>query len=111
MNIRTDLAVERQQMTEDSEIEGVNVYSEENEDCRATVIEITTKEGEEALGKPKGKYITLEMEDFFQKKCRIAIDYGSWFGGEAESCIRINLATSRENVVECVSRIVRELKK
>jgi len=64
MNIRTDLAVERQQMTEDSEIEGVNVYSEENEDCRATVIEITTKEGEEALGKPRGKYITLEMEAF-----------------------------------------------
>lgn len=52
-----------------------------------------------------------EMEDLFQKKCRIAIDYGSWFGGEAETCIRINLATSRENVEECVSRIVNNLKK
>lgn len=64
MNIRTDLALERREMSVDEEIEGVKISVEENENCRATVIEITDKEGEKALGKPKGKYITLETDSF-----------------------------------------------
>ncbi len=64
MNIRTDLAVERQQMHPDENIEGITVRSSDNGDCKTTVIEITTEEGEKALGKPKGKYITLEMDSF-----------------------------------------------
>ena len=59
-----------------------------------------------------GAYLKAEeMEDFFRNKCRVAIDYGSWFGGDAATCIRVNLATSRENVETCVERIVAELKK
>lgn len=64
MIIRTDLAVERQQMHPDEDIDGVKILHFENEDCKAVVIEITTEAGEKALGKPKGKYITLEMESF-----------------------------------------------
>ena len=50
-----------------------------------------------------------EIKDFFQKTCRIAVDYGEWFGGDAATCVRLNLATSRENVEECVRRIVTAL--
>ena len=40
-----------------------------------------------------------EMRDFMQKKCRMAVDYGDWFGGERfGGHIRINLATSMENM-------------
>ena len=40
-----------------------------------------------------------EVQKFIQKKCRLAVDFGEWFGGEAFSgFIRMNLATSLENV-------------
>ena len=64
MNIRTDLALERREMRPDEELPGVNLSLEENESCRATIIEITNEEGEKALGKPKGKYITIETDSF-----------------------------------------------
>ena len=64
MNIRTDLALERREMLPREEINGVNVRVRENEDCRATVIEITSEEGERALGKPRGTYVTLETDSF-----------------------------------------------
>ena len=45
-----------------------------------------------------------------QKKCRLALDYGDWFGGERfASFVRMNLATSRENVEKAVAAIVREV--
>ena len=64
MNIRTDLALERREMLPREEINGVNVRVRENKNCRATVIEITSEEGERALGKPRGTYVTLETDSF-----------------------------------------------
>ena len=48
-----------------------------------------------------------EIKDFMQKKCRLALDYGDWFGGERfSSFVRMNLATSRENVEKAVKAII-----
>ena len=57
-------------------------------------------------------YLTPEeVQPFMQDKCRLAFDYGPWFGGdERGTFIRINLATSRENIEEMVSRIIAGLK-
>ena len=50
-----------------------------------------------------------EMKEFMQKKCRLALDYGDWFGGERfASFVRMNLATSQENVEKAVNTIVDE---
>lgn len=47
-----------------------------------------------------------EIQPFMQDKCKLAFDYGPWFGGDnSGSFIRINLATSRENIEEMVNRI------
>ena len=52
-----------------------------------------------------------EITDFLQKKCRIAMDYGAWFGGQGyDAFARMNLATSRENVEEACNRLIRALK-
>ena len=51
-----------------------------------------------------------EMTEFFQKKCRLAVDYGAWFEGNALTHARFNLATSRENVEKAVAAIVANLK-
>lgn len=64
MIIRTDLAVERHEMNTAEDIKGVKIEEHENADCKATVIEITDIDGEKALGKPMGRYITLEMQSF-----------------------------------------------
>ena len=64
MSIRTDLAVERQEMRKDESIDGVEISYEENEDCKATIIEIRSRNGAEILGKPEGRYVTLEMSAF-----------------------------------------------
>ncbi len=60
-----------------------------------------------------GAYIKGEqMQEFLQKKCRLALDYGEWFGGERFATLaRMNLATSLDNVRIGVDAIVRELKK
>lgn len=46
-----------------------------------------------------------EMAPFFEETCGIAVDYGAWFEGDGQSHIRINLATSRENVEKAMSAI------
>ena len=52
-----------------------------------------------------------EMTQVMQEKCGLAFDYGDWFGGENfAEFIRMNLATSRENVETAVDRIVGNLK-
>ena len=51
-----------------------------------------------------------ETQELIQNKCRLAVDYGEWFGGERfGSFIRLTLATSPENIKEAVSRIVKNI--
>ena len=59
-----------------------------------------------------GAYVPAgQMEKFLTEKCHLALDYGSWFGGKPyEGFIRINLATSRENVEKCVRSLIEALR-
>ena len=59
-----------------------------------------------------GSYLkATELKDFMQKKCRLAFDYGSWFGGaNSATHIRVNLATSSENVETAVQTIIANLR-
>ena len=46
------------------------------------------------------------LKELLQGKCRLALDYGSWFGGSGSAlCARMNLATSRENVKQAGDRL------
>lgn len=52
-----------------------------------------------------------QIKEIIQKECRLAVDYGDWFGGESfGTCIRINLATSMENVEIAVGSLIAHLK-
>jgi cystathionine beta-lyase len=45
-----------------------------------------------------------------QEVCGLAVDYGDWFGGDAfKGFIRLNLATSLDNVMLAVSRLLAAL--
>lgn len=64
MNYRTDLALERQEMLEDSEQDGIKVTHWRKENAFVTEIEIVNSAGEKSVGKPRGKYITVDMPEF-----------------------------------------------
>ncbi len=52
-----------------------------------------------------------EIEQVIRDKCGLAVDYGSWFGGdEYAGFIRINLATSEENIKKAAESIVSAVK-
>jgi len=52
------------------------------------------------------------MERIMEDECGIAADYGAWFGGdEYAGCIRLNLATRRENVELAAERLIKAFKK
>ena len=54
---------------------------------------------------------TEAMKHFMEDECGIAADYGEWFGGDRYAgCIRINLATCRENIETAADRIIKALK-
>ena len=73
-NFRTDLATERRDIYKKAnnlnDIDGIESTSEEiNEKIKVDRVKITNEEGEKAIGKPKGTYITIDID-----KLKIAQD-------------------------------------
>ncbi|MBO5060862.1 MAG: GPR endopeptidase [Clostridia bacterium] len=79
-NIRTDLAIEAHEMcskekAEENHLEGIDVKEYEEDGVAVTVIEVKNKQGERILGKPIGKYITIEApglkfsNEVYEKAC------------------------------------------
>ena len=64
MNLRTDIAHEKQEILSKDNINGVVVSHWTEEDTEITLTEIKTDEAEKTMNKPKGKYITLRMPEF-----------------------------------------------
>ena len=68
-NFRTDLALERRDIYRkankiENEIDGVDVEEQEiNNKLKVTRVKITNQEGEKAIGKPIGNYITVDVKD------------------------------------------------
>jgi Bifunctional PLP-dependent enzyme with beta-cystathionase and maltose regulon repressor activities len=56
------------------------------------------------------KYKDEELEEFLQKKCRLAIDFGNWFGLAGKGFARFNLATPRKWVEEAVAAMKANVK-
>ncbi len=67
MDFRTDMAVERRDLYRkanhlENEIDGVECEEEELEDIKITRVKISNAQGEEALQKPIGNYITIDVK-------------------------------------------------
>lgn len=66
-NFRTDMADERREIYKsanklEGEIPGIEATEkEESENIRSNTVRITSREGEKAIGKPIGKYITFDL--------------------------------------------------
>lgn len=53
-----------------------------------------------------------EVKKFMQHECKLAFDYGDWFGSNNfGACVRMNLATSKESVDIAVQQIIKNIMK
>ena len=70
MEIRTDLALERAGELEEGGglPRGVSVKKEHRHGIESTVVTISTKAGEGAIGKPKGTYVTVELGSVLRRE-------------------------------------------
>ena len=66
MNFRTDLAIERQEYHEKEKLDGVLSSCKSEDGVKITTIEIINSQGEKLIGKPIGRYITLETEKLYK---------------------------------------------
>ncbi len=64
MNFRTDLALERCENMDNKSLEGVKIETLEEKDARITRIDVINSEGEKTVGKPIGRYVTVEVAPF-----------------------------------------------
>lgn len=66
MDFRTDMAVERRDIYRKAknkeEIPGIDVIEENYDGFNVTHVKITSKEGEDAIGKTMGDYITIDLK-------------------------------------------------
>lgn len=73
MGYRTDLAMEayalfRQEAGQTGALPGVRASEEDAGGVHVTRVEICDARGERALGKPKGRYVTLELRSFARRE-------------------------------------------
>ena len=64
LDFRTDLAIERSLSIENKLPDGIKQYRRSNDVSSVTEIRITDEEGERVIGKPIGRYITVEVPSF-----------------------------------------------
>lgn len=61
MNFRSDLALERHEYISKNHTDGIISTKEKSGSAEITTIEVVNENGERTLGKPAGKYITIEL--------------------------------------------------
>lgn len=86
-NIRTDLALEGNELFQEQQLKeqkqenrmppGVEVENAGSEDIKITRVKVVSEEGEKAIGKPMGNYITLEVpglryhqQELYENTCK-----------------------------------------
>ena len=69
MDFRTDLAIEIKESLLQKAPEGIETAAFEKNGVKVTKIKITNSEGEQAIGKPQGTYITAEIPNLTKYSC------------------------------------------
>lgn len=92
MNIRTDLALESAELYRETgavhEIPGVSFAEEKNGEVRITRVKILDENGEKAVGKPKGNYITIEIPSLLESESEIYLKAAKCLANELSHLIK-----------------------
>lgn len=92
MSIRTDLAVEAKELYEkenSKKIQGVEVSNTEKGKIKITNVKVLTEQGERAIGKPKGTYITIDMPRLVHYDADAMDDVSEVLGEELSKLIKL----------------------
>lgn len=82
-------------------------YIKEELNNKAPEIVVTPLEGTYLLLLDLRKYIKPEdTKAFIQDKCRLAVDFGEWFGANFKGFVRLNLATDPKYVQRATANII-----
>lgn len=100
---RTDLALEAKELWEESaeketKLSGVIAKEREEGGFRTIFVEIVDKEGEEALGKPKGRYVTIEHPRLGEKERGELIHGAELLARELRGMVKL---APKETVLVC----------
>ncbi|MBE6949293.1 MAG: GPR endopeptidase [Ruminococcaceae bacterium] len=89
-NIRTDLAVEAKEIWKETaeattELKGVEAFVRDVQGFRTTVVKILDEDGEKELCKPRGTYVTVELDSYIRREndafnrgaAAVAVELGS----------------------------------
>lgn len=105
INFRTDLADERHSMYRkanklDEEIDGISVQSDRiNKDVCINRVTIENKRGEEAINKPIGKYITIDMKNLNIVQDDEMDELAGYFSNELQALINEKINDKDEILV------------
>lgn len=92
MSIRTDLAVEAKELYEkenSKKIQGVEVSNTKKGKIKITNVKVLTEQGERAIGKPKGTYITIDMPRLVHYDADAMEDVSEVLGEELSKLIKL----------------------
>ncbi|AYF54499.1 GPR endopeptidase [Clostridium botulinum C] len=92
-NIRTDLAVEAKEIYEEENgksIQGVEFDEDFESGVKLTDVRILDENGEKSMGKPIGRYITLELPELVNYDKDIMEDVSKVFANKLSSMINID---------------------
>lgn len=64
MNFRTDLALERCEILNKKSLDGIEIESFKAKNAKVTRIDVTNDNGVQTVGKPIGRYVTVEVKPF-----------------------------------------------
>lgn len=98
-SVRTDLAIENREAYKKSmaaEAPGVDVDNEEHDGINITRVKINTQEGEQAIGKAMGTYITLEVKDLKDDDSDLGEKTSMALAGELKKLIK---GTQKDSVL------------
>lgn len=90
--IRTDLAVEAEQLWRESgektsALSGIRAGEREQNGFAIRTVEVLDARGEEAIGKPKGTYVTLELDGFLRREENSFSEAAALLAGELRSIL------------------------
>ena len=93
-SIRTDLAVEARQLRQETEgldiLPGVRAEEYRSGSFTVSTVEVLDQQGEEAIGKPKGTYITVELDGFVHREENAFSDAASLLAEQLRSLLKMD---------------------
>ena len=98
-NVRTDLANEARDLWRRSagaDLPGADARAEERDGFSVQIVEIRDRQAAEALCKPKGKYVTVELDPLIRREEKAFARAAAVLAAEIRSQLRVRNQDDRQ---------------